>query len=838
MEFRADHSYRHTDLKSLSLIDHFFVSESFFDNCVDAAPLHLGDNRSNHSPIMLKIKIPIITAKESISGLTIKRPNWKMAYSEDIDAYSYKLHEKLSQLTLPSSFGCLDVKCQNNVHSLERDSHVLDVLCKIVETSFECIPISECVSKNKKRVAKLYGWKENVLPYKNDSLFWHSIWLSMGRPKSGGVFDVMKHTRNKFHYAVRLAKRQTDRLKSQALGEAAAKNNFALFKEMKKCLFSKNNCQQEVPDSLEGEVSFDGILEKFRECYADLYNSADTSEEMLKIKFEIDQKINICYRKSIAEAQKVTPRIIKNAAKRMKPNKTDVSGYYSSDVFLNAPDILFVHLSAIFQSFIIHGTVTKEILSCAFLPLYKGGLKDPTKFKSYRAIAGASQLLKLFEYVVLDLWGHCFTSDSLQFGFKPGLSTTQCSWLVREVAQWYVQRGGVCQAAFMDCSMAFDKCLFSKLFSKMLAKDIPPVVVRVLIFAYEEQKGWVRLAGRNSNTFSIKNATRQGSILSPYLFSSCYLDDLIVKMRKLGLVCHVAGVWVGASAYADDLALLAPDRCTLQKMVAICEEYGKDHNLVFSTDPNPRKSKTKCIQFSPGRRNIVNPPPIILDGKELPWVTQVDHLGHILQENLSMEADAHKVRASFMNRASDLRDNLYFAHPQQKIQAIQLYCCDAYGSMLWQLESKYADSFFKAWNAQARLSWDIPRETHTNLVVNYFCQGQLSLKTQVFSRYQKFVTKLIGSPSKEIRFLVNLVKCDKRSVTGRNIAFMNDMCKSDILKLANWQVKKLLPKEPDVEPWRSGLLSSLLRSRWDRSHANLNLHKEQLEEMIKSLCIS
>ena len=150
---------------------------------------------------------------------------------------------------MPSSFGCLDVKCQNNVHPLERDSHVLDVLCKIVETSFECILISECVSKNKKRVAKLYGWKENVLPYKNDSLFWHSIWLSMGRPKSGGVFDVMKHTRNKFHYAVRLAKRQTDRLKSQALGEAAAKNNFALFKEMKKCLFNKNNCQQEVSDS-------------------------------------------------------------------------------------------------------------------------------------------------------------------------------------------------------------------------------------------------------------------------------------------------------------------------------------------------------------------------------------------------------------------------------------------------------------------------------------------------------------------------------------------------------------------------------------------------------------
>merc|ERR1711873_247191 len=107
----------------------------------------------------------------------------------------------------------------------------------------------------------------------------------------------------------------------------------------------------------------------------------------------------------------------------------------------------------------------------------------------------------------------------------------------------------------------------------MLAKGVPTVIVRVLIFAYEEQKGWVRLAGENSDTFRITNATRQGSVMSPYLFSACYLDDLIVKLRSLKLGCHVGGVWMGASAYADDLALLAPDRYTLQRMVTVCEEY-------------------------------------------------------------------------------------------------------------------------------------------------------------------------------------------------------------------------------------------------------------------------
>ena len=93
--------------------------------------------------------------------------------------------------------------------------------------------------------------------------------------------------------------------------------------------------------------------------------------------------------------------------------------------------------SAVFKSFLIHRTITKEVSCCAFLPLFKGGLKNPEKFDSYRAIAGASQLLKLFEYVILEVWGHLLSSDSMQFGFKKKTSTTQCLWLVTEVTTMF-----------------------------------------------------------------------------------------------------------------------------------------------------------------------------------------------------------------------------------------------------------------------------------------------------------------------------------------------------------------------------------------------------------------
>ena len=96
---------------------------------------------------------------------------------------------------------------------------------------------------------------------------------------------------------------------------------------------------------------------------------------------------------------------------------------------------------------------------------------------------------------------------------------------------------------------------------------------------YEEQVGWVKLDGKKSSFFKLTNGTRQGSVLSPLLFS-VYLDDLLVELRAMQLGCHIGGWWYGAMGYADDLALLAPNREVLQKMVRVCERYGREHNLV------------------------------------------------------------------------------------------------------------------------------------------------------------------------------------------------------------------------------------------------------------------
>ena len=84
----------------------------------------------------------------------------------------------------------------------------------------------------------------------------------------------------------------------------------------------------------------------------------------------------------------------------------------------------------------------------------------------------------------------------------------------------------------------------------------------MLIFIYQEQQGCIKLKGRKSASFKLSNGMREGASCPPTLWA-VYTDGLLIALRKSGLGCHVAGVWMGGYLYADDLALLAPNRAML-----------------------------------------------------------------------------------------------------------------------------------------------------------------------------------------------------------------------------------------------------------------------------------
>ena len=183
-------------------------------------------------------------------------------------------------------------------------------------------------------------------------------------------------------------------------------------------------------------------------------------------------------------------------------------------------------------------------------------------------------------------------------------------------------------------------------------------------------------------------------------------QPLLVKLRNLGIGCHISGVFFGAALYADDLVLLAPSRNALQKMLDLCSEYAGEHNLVFSTDPNPDLSKTKCVYMVGKVRGgqVQYPKPVRLSGVDLPWVTRANHLGHTLHEDCTMEEDARAKRMAFITDSTDIREMFAWAHPMQVLQAISVYSTSFYGSMLYNLYGEEANMIYRCLNTAAKLA--------------------------------------------------------------------------------------------------------------------------------------
>ena len=355
------------------------------------------------------------------------------------------------------------------------------------------------------------------------------------------------------------------------------------------------------------------------------------------------------------------------------------------------------------------------------------------------------------------------------------------------------------------------------LFEKLINCGMPGVVTRVLIFCYKEQVAWVKWGNVKSCQFKITNGTRQGAVLSPPLFS-LYLNDLLTELRALNVGCHMGGRWIGATCYADDLLLLAPTRSAMQAMLKVCESYAEKHNIAFSTHEDPAKSKTKCMYICGDMKRRDFPACLKLNGKSLPFVTTPTHVGHELSQDGTTTTDIKIKRAKFIDKSIEIRETFSFADPIQILQAVNIYCCDHYGSMLWDLYGDMAGQYYRYWNMCAKLAWNCPRSTHSYFVTCQLAADFVSIRTKILGTYVKFFKTLLNSKCPEVALVANLVGRDVQSTTGKNIARLPEETGLNPWVATPFMIKKVLTENeatvPEEDKWRLPLLEKLILQRY------------------------
>jgi len=155
-------------------------------------------------------------------------------------------------------------------------------------------------------------------------------------------------------------------------------------------------------------------------------------------------------------------------------------------------------------------------------------------------------------------------TSELQFGFKPKSSTSHCTFVLKEALAYYMDNKSSVDCAFLDATKAFDRVNYCKLFRLLVRRNLPPLLLRVML-NFMEFLGVVIFL----NIFWL-NGVKQGGLLSPDLFF-VYLDELLHALSAAKVGCYVCDIFVGALAYADDLVLTAHSATALRKMLAICD---------------------------------------------------------------------------------------------------------------------------------------------------------------------------------------------------------------------------------------------------------------------------
>ena len=102
----------------------------------------------------------------------------------------------------------------------------------------------------------------------------------------------------------------------------------------------------------------------------------------------------------------------------------------------------------------------------------------------------------------------------INFCFKKQQSTDMCIFTLKSVIKYYTRQSTPAFSCFLDASKAFDRVNHWKLFSKLIIRKVPLMIVRILFLWHSKQEMCIKWGQATSDYFTISNDVRQGGILS------------------------------------------------------------------------------------------------------------------------------------------------------------------------------------------------------------------------------------------------------------------------------------------------------------------------------------
>ena len=476
----------------------------------------------------------------------------------------------------------------------------------------------------------------------------------------------MKQTRARFKYAFRQCKRMEAKVKADALAGDMAELDY---KKFWKKAGQLNRKSTPVADTINDANGRENIAGMWKDHFQKLYNVVCNDKHKQSVSESLkDTMFNQTDYVSVDEVSKVI--------KGLKHGKSaGPDGLVAENLIFATPTVV-VHLTMCLNAFLSHCYLPDDLIKSVLIPIVKNKCGDLTNADNYRPIALSSVMSKLLEIVLLKRMEDYLTVSDNQFGFRKAHSTDLCVYTLKQLIEFHMKHATPTFICFLDASKAFDRVNHWTLFKKLVDRNVPLYIVRILVYWYSSLEYLVLWNGFLSQSFRVTNGVRQGGVLSPKLYA-VFVDDLSHKLNASGIGCSIGGQLLNHFSFADDMALCALTAGGMQRLLRICEEYAVEHDILY----NPQK--TVCMLVRPKGLSDLRSMDLTVNGRNLRYVAQHKYLGVILSHDRSDVFDIKRQMRSLYMRANMLVRKFNMCSHDVKKHLFQTFCANMYCAQLW-----------------------------------------------------------------------------------------------------------------------------------------------------------
>ena len=286
-----------------------------------------------------------------------------------------------------------------------------------------------------------------------------------------------------------------------------------------------------------------------------------------------------------------------------------------------------VWLLEMFNNVISSGVIPHSWYKYKVIPLKKR-CGNPTDASSYRSIAMASTLRKLFERIICSRLDWFIESNNKisnqQAGFRRNRSTADniiALWSAINLA--FVKKESLV-AVFVDIKGAFDNVNISLLVSRLQLIGAPNMFCDLVYSLFQFKDIYIQTENGMLNNTSYTGVP-QGCVLSPICFN-VYIDDIF---NGLPGTVHALG-------YADDVVIFCSDRDVVKACESVQLAINRVNDKLNNLELSLSTSKTKCMIFSKNNYSQYFLRPLYLNSIQLEIVDSFNFLGFIFHKKLCL----------------------------------------------------------------------------------------------------------------------------------------------------------------------------------------------------------